>query len=173
VGKGTVIKRLLELNPHFKLSVSCSTRAMRPGEVNGKDYDFVTEEEFDARIKNKYFLEWAEVHGNKYGTSVKFFEDIISHGSIGILEVDVQGAVAIKKKKIDAIYLFIAPPKFDELQERLKKRNTENLKDSDMRMQTALKEIEAVDHYDHVIINDEVEKTAKEISDIIHKEVLK
>lgn len=157
VGKGTVIKYILNKNTDFKLSVSYTTRKQRNGEINGKDYYFVSDEEF-ARID---FLEWATVHGNKYGTPNLVYEENT------LFEVDVQGAKAIKAKRPESIVFFLQTPTTNELAERLAKRNTEKKEDIALRLATAKQELKERWFADFILVNDKVEATGDKIIELI------
>ena len=125
VGKGTVIKEVLKKHPDFKLSVSCTTRGMRQGEVHGENYFFLTQEEFKNCIQNDEFLEWAEFSGNHYGTKKSFVEECLKKGENLILEIDTKGALNVKKIMPEAVLIFIAPPSLEELEARLRGSYTE------------------------------------------------
>jgi guanylate kinase len=163
VGKGTVIERFLERNPEFSLSVSCTTRAPRPGEVNGVNYFFLTRDEFEASINE--FLEWAEFAGNLYGTK----HENIRGGKI-ILEIDTQGALQVKEKMgADAVLIFIVPPSLEDLEARLRGRNTEDEAAIQNRLDFVKKELEFAKQFDYQITNDSVENAVAQLEEIICK----
>jgi len=177
VGKSTVVRQLLKVNTSFKLSVSATTRKPRPNEKNGKDYFFLKEEDFYSKIKQQEFLEWANVHGCYYGTPLKFVKDRLLKGEIVILEVDVQGAASIKeaisKSAIDssnAVFVFLIPPSVDILAFRLKRRKTEKKDEMNFRLRNAIDELQVMEKYDYIVVNDKVESAADKIGAIIKVE---
>lgn len=177
VGKSTVVRRLLKVNPSFKLSVSATTRKPRPNEKNGKDYYFIKEEDFYVKIKQQEFLEWANVHGCYYGTPLKFVKERLAKGETVILEVDVQGAASIKesisKSAIDssnAVFVFLIPPSVDILAFRLKRRKTEKKEEMNFRLRNAIAELQVMEKYDYIVVNDKVESAADKIGAIIKVE---
>src|SRR5574344_2815273 len=169
VGKGTVIKAFLKKNPSFKLSISFTTRQMREGETDGVSYFFVSREEFEENIKNNEFLEWAEFSGNYYGTGRKFVEKCLSRGEDLLLEIDTVGALKVKEKMSDAVLIFIAPPSVEELENRLRKRNTESEDAVQKRLNCVKRELEASKKYDYVVLNDTVENAVCKIEKIIEE----
>jgi len=170
VGKGTVVKHLLQENPDIELSVSATTRLPRAGEVEGVDYFFVSHERFNEMIANDELLEYAVVHqNNKYGTPRKPVEQAISLGKQMILEIDIQGAEQVKKAMPSANLIFIKPPSFQELKKRLIGRGTESGAEIEIRLETAVLELEAADRFDHQVINTDVAQCAKEVLDLMNK----
>lgn len=168
VGKGTVVRKVLELDPSVKLSVSATTRSPRPGEVDGVDYFFWTNAQFDEAIDSNQLLEYAVVHGeNRYGTPREPIERALSEGSKVILEIDIQGATQVKAAMPDALSIFIAPPSWEELVRRLNGRGTESPEQQAKRLETAVVELAAADSFDFTVINDEVDKCALEVLDLI------
>lgn len=168
VGKGTVVRKVLELDPSVKLSVSATTRSPRPGEVDGVDYFFWTNAQFDEAIDSNQLLEYAVVHGeNRYGTPREPIERALSEGSKVILEIDIQGATQVKAAMPDALSIFIAPPSWEELVRRLNGRGTESPEQQEKRLETAVVELAAADSFDFTVINDEVDKCALEVLDLI------
>ncbi|EEH63375.1 guanylate kinase [Gleimia coleocanis DSM 15436] len=168
VGKGTVVRALLEKYPHVYLSVSATTRSPREGEVNGVHYHFLTHEEFDAAIERNEFLEWATVHKvNKYGTLKAPIEVALAEGKPAILEIDLAGVRQVKEHMPDARFVFIAPPSWDELVNRLRGRGTESEEEMARRLQTARTELDAQAEFDHVVINDEVDRTVSELAELL------
>ena len=168
VGKGTVIKYILEHYPAVKLSVSATTRAPRPGEVDGVSYHFLTMDEFDANIAAGKMLEYAVVHGaNKYGTLREPVEAALAAGQQLILEIDLQGARQVKRAMPEANLIFIAPPSWDELVHRLTGRGTESAEEQARRLETAKQELAAQSEFDHVVINDEVAECARRIVELM------
>ena len=174
VGKGTLDKALLERHQDMKLSVSATTRAPRPGEIDGVHYFFKTEEEFKAMIERNEFLEYMHVfQTNYYGTPRSFVEEQLSRGIDVILEIDVQGAMKVKKAFPNAVMIFIAPPSMAELKSRLIGRNTETLEQIEKRFATAEKEIAMLPEYEYVVTNDVVEMAVNQMEAIITAEKCK
>jgi guanylate kinase len=168
VGKGTVVRYLLEHFDGLHLSVSATTRPPRPGEVDGVDYFFLTREQFEAHIEANEMLEYAVVHGsNYYGTPLKPVEVAIAEGKQVILEIDLQGARQVKKIRPETRSIFIAPPTWDDLVVRLQGRGTETAADQAKRLETAKVELAAQSEFDHVVINDEVARCAREVLELI------
>jgi len=166
-GKDTILKRLLETNADYRLSVSATTRAPREGEVDGKDYHFITKEKFQNMLKNDELLESAEYCGNCYGTPSGPIRSWQAEGHDVILEIEVQGGSQIKTKCPDCVSIFILPPSMKVLEQRLRGRGTEADEVIQKRMMRAQKEIEEAVHYDYCVINDTVEKAVDEINQII------
>jgi len=166
-GKTTLIKRLMQKIPTLTFSVSATTRAIREGEIESVDYFFVSTEEFDDLIRNDAFIEWADVHGNLYGTLKKHVKELREKRKNVILDIDEKGAKQIKKKKIPALFIYILPPSLEELEKRLKKRDTEHIKEMNRRLQSAKEQITSKGLYDHVIINDDIKKVVKKLKIII------
>lgn len=174
VGKGTLDKALLERHQDMKLSVSATTRAPRPGEIDGVHYFFKTEEEFKAMIERNEFLEYMHVfQTNYYGTPRSFVEEQLSRGIDVILEIDVQGAMKVKKAFPNAVMIFIAPPSMAELKSRLIGRNTETLEQIEKRFAAAEKEIAMLPEYEYVVTNDVVEMAVNRMEAIITAEKCK
>ncbi|MBC7088257.1 MAG: guanylate kinase [Tissierellales bacterium] len=172
-GKGTVSKALMEKRKDIIFSVSVTTRKPRIGEENGKNYYFVSENEFDTMVKADEFLEYALVHNNYYGTPRDFVYEQIDKGEIVLLEIDVQGALQIKKNCKDAVFIFLLPPTMDELKNRIIKRGTESESDINTRFENAFKELDFVGEYDFFVVNDKIEKAVEDIEAIIHAEKLR
>jgi guanylate kinase len=166
-GKGTLIKEVLDTVPNLGYSVSLTTRAPRFGEEDGRHYHFVTEEEFRREISEGGFLEWAEVHGNLYGTSLRQTEKITSEGRDVILEIDVQGAAAVLEKVPDAVSVFILPPSYETLRARLIARATEGQNDLDLRLRNSHGEVMQYTRFKYVIVNDEVAAAARKLASVI------
>ncbi len=168
VGKGTVIRRILETHPEIKLSVSATTRAPRPGEKDGVAYHFLSMQEFDSKIAAGQMLEYAVVHGtNKYGTLREPVEAALAAGQKLILEIDIQGARQVKQAMPEANLIFIAPPSWQDLVSRLSGRGTETAEEQARRLATARQELEAQSEFDHVVINDEVAECALQVVNLI------
>jgi len=161
-GKSTICKRLLE-DPRVVFSVSATTRKMRPGEVDGRDYHFLSVEEFRKRIARGEFIEHAEVYGNLYGTLRAPLEQAIAAGQLYLLEIDVQGALQLKALGEPGQYVFIAPPDFEELRRRLIKRGTEAPEVLERRLHKAEDEYRERVKYDHVVVNDDLERAVAEV----------
>ena len=170
VGKGTVIKNFLGRNPHFMLSVSCTTRAPREGEVDGVNYFFLSKEEFQNCIDNDKFLEWAEFAGNRYGTKRKYIKQCLDDGKDIILEIDTKGALQVKKQMPDSVLIFIAPPSFEVLENRLRGRHTEDEATIQKRLMEVKEELARAEHFDYKIINDDLDKAVLEVEKIINGE---
>lgn len=169
-GKGSVIQKAREIGPDIKTTISVTTRPKRPGEKDGVDYHFVTEEDFDDKVKKGYFVEWVELYGYKYGTPKDQVDDAVRTGENIFLEIDIQGAGEVKKLMPESVLIFIMPPSLEELEKRLKRRKTEKEETLTKRIRLAKEEIAAYDFYDYVIVNDKLDKAAKELADIISKE---
>lgn len=170
VGKSTIIAKLLEQINNVAYSISATTREPRSGEIPGKDYFFVSEDVFTKGIENGDWLEWANVHGQYYGTPISFVMERLKAGEHVILEIDIQGAQIVKGRYPEAIFVFIAPPNFTDLVERLEKRGTDSLTQRELRLLNARKEITEAPNYDYVVVNDNLEKAIKDICEIIKKE---
>lgn len=169
-GKGTIIKELLSINKNLWLSISMTTRNIRPGDIPNESYYFLTREEFESRIKEDKFLEYAEYNGNYYGTPKDKIEDYLNKGIDVILEIEIQGALKIKEKVKDAIFIFIMPPSLKELKRRLIGRNTETIDKVISRFTTAYKEINEVTKYNYVVVNDEIHNSVEKVNSIIISE---
>jgi len=168
VGKGTVIRRVLEIDPNVVLSVSATTRAPRPGEVDGVDYRFVSEEEFDRLVASEALLEWAVIFGHhRSGTPSQPVEAARSEGRHVVLEIDVQGARQVRQRAPDAVLVFLAPPSLEELERRLRNRRTEDEAQLAGRLAAAREELAEASGFDHVVVNDEVNRAAEEIARIL------
>ena len=172
-GKGTVSEALMKNNDDIIFSTSVTTRTPRPGEVNGENYFFATREEFEKMVENDELLEHAFVHTNYYGTPKKFVFDEIEKGEIVLLEIDVQGALQVKKKYKEAVFIFLIPPTMDELKSRLVKRDTETEDEIETRYKNAFKELDFVGEYDYFVINDVIDNAVKDIETIIAAEKLR
>ena len=172
-GKGTVSKALLNKRTDIVFSVSATTRRPRPGELNGENYYFVDEEKFCEMVNSKEFLEYAHVHSNYYGTPKEFVFDEIEKGEIVLLEIDVQGALQVKKNYKEAVFIFLLPPTMDELRNRIVKRGTETQEDINRWFENAFKELDFVGEYDFFVVNDKVEDAVKDIEAIIRSEKLR
>ncbi|MBR0422611.1 MAG: guanylate kinase [Clostridia bacterium] len=171
VGKGTLDKALMERNTRIKMSVSATTRAPRPGEVEGVHYFFKTEEEFKAMVDRGEFLEYMHVFGsNYYGTPRSFVEQHLANGYDVILEIDVQGAMKVKQAFPDAVLIFITAPSMSEIKSRLIGRGTESMEQVEKRFATAFEEVKMIPRYDYVIVNDVVDKAVHHMEAILEAE---
>lgn len=170
VGKGTLLKMFMEKHPNVKLSVSATTRKPRPGEIDGVNYFFVSENEFKKSIENNEFLEWAQFSGNFYGTKKSYVETKLNEGKDVILEIEVQGAKQVKEKMPDAISIFIMPPSIEVLEARLRGRHTEDEETIQKRLHEANREIEAGKGFDYRVINDNLDEALKNLQDIFEVE---
>ncbi len=173
VGKTSIIEGVMNKVRNVVFSVSCTTRPKRPNEVEGRDYFFVDERTFLDMVKKDEFLEWAIVHGHYYGTPRKFVEDKIKSNVNVILDIDVQGAMTVMKKVRDAVFVFIAPPSFDELKKRLLKRGTEKEEDMVKRLEDAKKELEQIPKFQYLIVNVDLQESIEQLTSIIVAEQLK
>ena len=171
VGKGTVRKALFEREGHdLTYSISMTTRKPREGEVNGEDYYFVSYEEFERQIAIGNLLEYAKFVGNYYGTPYDKIEEQLNKGNEVVLEIEVQGAMQVKEKMPDAVFIFIAPPSYKALSDRLHRRGTESEEIIKERLEKAEREIGIAPHYDYIVINDDVDNAADRIMAIIRAE---
>ncbi|HVF43001.1 MAG TPA: guanylate kinase [Pyrinomonadaceae bacterium] len=168
-GKGTLIRRLLDAVPGVSYSVSWTTRAARPAEKDGVNYHFVDEEEFARMRASGGFLEWAVVHGHLYGTARSVVEQELSEGHDIVLEIDVQGAEAVRAAfDFDSVVsVFILPPSFEVLRARLSARMTERQEELELRLANARGEVEQYRHFDYVVLNDEVERAAAQLAGVV------
>lgn len=168
-GKGSVCGILKKYPDKYGFSISYTTRAAREGEVNGVDYHFISEKEFDQAVKNNQFLEWEQVHFDKYGTKKLDFDNIIASDKIPILEVDVNGMGNIKKKYENIISIFITAPTMEDAMDRLKNRGTENAKSLKKRISRYKMEMSCAKNYSHIIVNDDLGRAQQELLDIVNK----
>lgn len=169
-GKGTLVRGVLEVVDNLSYSVSYTTRGPRTNEVNGREYFFVDVPTFEEMIANGEFLEWACVHGNFYGTSKRQITEKTAAGIDMILEVDVQGAASVRQLLLDSVSVFILPPSFAVLKERLCARGTDTPDSLELRMRNAPDELSQFTAFDYVIINDEVERAVAQLASIIYAE---
>jgi guanylate kinase len=166
-GKSALAARVLRTLPHLRFSVSYTTRAPRGREQNGIEYFFVSRSEFQSLIRSDDLLEWAEVHGNLYGTSRKFVDNLLEQGEDVLLDVDIQGAQIIRRKRADAIGIFILPPSYRILKDRLRSRSLDDDFAIEQRLKIACKEIHHYKDYDYVIINENLEGATHELQSVI------
>ena len=171
VGKGTLIRGLLERVPGLELSVSATTRAPRPGERDGVDYHFLSEDEFDRRVAAGDFVEHASYSGHKYGTLRSELERRMAEAAGVVLEIEVQGARQIRAAMPEAVQVFIAPPSVEALRARLVGRGTDAPEDVEARLATALEELQAEKEFEYVVVNDRLEQATEELADIVRSEL--
>jgi guanylate kinase len=171
-GKTTIAKALLGRRPDLGYSVSCTTRAPRPGEVQGRDYYFMTRAEFLAEREKGAFAESAQVHGNLYGTLRSEVERVLGSGKHVVMDIDVQGAVQFMRAFPQTVTIFILPPSAEVLLERLRARKTESPAQLAARLQSALQELQQVGEYEYVIVNDDLERAVASVESIIDAEVV-
>jgi guanylate kinase len=168
VGKGSIVRELVSRDPEgLSLSVSVTTRAPRPGEVDGVDYFFVDDDAFDRMIRAGELLEWAEIVGHRSGTPKGFVEDRLSAGRDVILEIDVVGASQIRDRVPGSVLIFVEPPSMEELERRLRGRGTETEDRIRLRLETAEWEREQKDWFEHTVVNDELERASSQVAAII------
>ncbi|MHC4233876.1 MAG: guanylate kinase [Planctomycetota bacterium] len=170
VGKTTVAKRLIEGGEGVLFSVSVTTRGARPGEQPDVAYHFVSRDEFEAMVTNGELLEWAEVHGDLYGTPLANLEAAEREGQLLLLDIDVQGARQVMQSRPDTVTIFLLPPSFEALMERLRERASEDDARLRRRMATAKAELRSVEGFDYVVVNDRLEDAVRDIRAIIHAE---
>ncbi|MBC7213769.1 MULTISPECIES: guanylate kinase [Extensimonas] len=172
-GKSSLVKALLELDSHVRPSVSHTTRAPRGQEKHGREYYFVSPQEFDAMVQAQAFVEWANVHGNRYGTSKKAIEERIAQGGDVVLEIDFQGAMQIRQAFAQAVLIFILPPSWEELRARLERRGEDAPEIIEMRLKNAAQEMAQAHKFDYVIINELFERALFDLKTIVHAQRLK
>jgi guanylate kinase len=172
-GKSSLVKALLELDAKVQPSVSHTTRAPRGQEKHGREYFFASKEEFDAMVRAGHFLEWAEVHGHRYGTSRKAIEERIAQGADVILEIDFQGAIQIKQIFANAVLVFILPPSWEELRSRLERRGEDAPEVIELRLKNAAVEMAQASKFDFVIINELFDRAVFDLKAIVHAQRLK
>jgi len=169
-GKGTVCRAYLERHPEAMLSISATTRDPRPGEIDGVNYFFTDQESFQKMIEDGDFLEYAEVYGHYYGTPKKNVRDNLMQGKDTILEIDIQGALAVKDKFEEGVFIFIVPPSMDELKRRIVTRGTETKEEVLKRFSQAYEELNFIKRYNYVIVNDTVENAVAKMEAIVTAE---
>ncbi|MDD0810496.1 guanylate kinase [Curvibacter sp. RS43] len=172
-GKSSLVKALLELDSRVQPSVSHTTRPPRGQEKHGREYFFVSQPEFDAMVAGQAFVEWAHVHGNRYGTSRKAIEERIAEGADVILEIDFQGAIQVKEIFANAILIFILPPSWEELRSRLERRGEDSAEVIDLRLKNAAEEMAQARKFDFVIINELFERALFDLKAVVHAQRLK
>ena len=169
-GKQALLRTLRDREPNIVSTVSATTRAPRPGEVDGQDYHFLDEETFMKRVAEDAFVEWAEVHGKHYGTLHDELDRLIGSGRDIVLELDVQGMRSLRALRNDVLSVFLMPPSLEELKNRLLKRNANDQQDMAVRLHNAEEEMAARDEFDYVVVNDDLERAANEMAGIIRTE---
>ena len=166
-GKDTVYNALEKIYPQVRRCVTTTTRAPRPNEIDGKDYNFVSVEEFRKMVETESFLEYAQVHGNLYGTPKKWVTEHISYGYDVVLKIDVQGGLSVKRHMPSAVMIFLTTPTFEDLEMRLRSRKTETEEEITKRLLDARNEFEYIPHYDYLIENESVSKAAENIKAVL------
>lgn len=178
-GKTTLCQKLLAQYSNLSYSISYTTRAPRQGEENGRDYFFISKQEFEQMISKGDFLEYAEVHGNLYGTALSQIVQSIENGKDILLDIDVQGAIALRERlgstssNLEATFIFITVPSFDDLRSRLERRGSESKDIIALRLENAVKEVEAYKYYDYIIVNDDLEQAYTELDMLYRVEMLR
>lgn len=170
VGKGTINRSLLSILDDIKLSISATTRPMRTGEIDGKDYFFISGEEFTARLENQEFLECAHVYSHWYGTPRKFVTESLRQGMDVLLEIDVQGAMQVKEKMPEGVFVFIQPPSIEDLAHRIHHRGKDSPQSIKDRLAACEQEMNMIRHYDYVVVNDKLEDAVFKVQAIITAE---
>jgi guanylate kinase len=166
-GKSALIERLLANDPGIRFSVSCTTRAPRPGETDGVDYRFINRDRFEGDIRAGRFFEYAEFSGNLYGTHFSELEEAALQRRDLLLDIEVQGARQLQEKGIDAVYIFVVPPSFTGLERRLRNRNTDTEAAIERRLKQAVLDMSEIGRYQYIIINDELEEASKQLQSIV------
>ena len=169
-GKGTLMRALLERYDNYALSISATTRAPREGEVDGREYFFKTREEFEQMIEHDELVEYAQYVGNYYGTPKAYVEEQLARGKDVILEIEIQGALKVRRQFPDALLLFVTPPSAEVLKNRLIGRGTETMDVIEHRLARALEEAEGLEEYDYLVVNDVLEEAVREVHEIIQNE---
>ncbi len=172
-GKTTILRKILERQDNLEFSVSYTTRQKRQCEEEGKDYFFVSRGHFEDLIERNEFIEWARVHDNLYGTSRKYVDSMLENGTNVILDIDVQGALNVLRQRPEAVYVFIAPPSFDELKRRLEFRGTERREQLQTRLRNARWELSKINRFQYVIINSDLNHSVGQLEAIIISEQLR
>jgi guanylate kinase len=166
-GKTTLVERLVQTTPGLRMSRSYTSRPARPGEADGVDYHFVSRERFEAMIAGDQFLEWAEIFGNLYGTSTVDTERALHEGADLVLVIDVQGARQVRRQRLPVVSVFVLPPSFDALQQRLRGRSKDSDDQIRRRLDVAREEVSAVKEYEYVVVNDEIDACVERIRAIV------
>ncbi|MCE9500154.1 MAG: guanylate kinase [Leptospira sp.] len=166
-GKSTLIEMLLKKYPEIKFSISVTSRLQRPGDIVGESYKFISKDEFEELIKQDYFIEWAVVHGNYYGTPKKILDDWLGSGEKILLDIDVQGAASIKAHFPDCVSIFILPPSEEIWMKRLRDRGTDSPESIEKRIRNGKNELERTSEFDYRILNDDLKKAFSELEAIV------
>ena len=169
-GKGTLMKALLEKYDNYALSISATTRKPREGEVHGREYFFMSVDEFEALIANDQLIEHAKYVSNYYGTPRSYVEEKMAEGKDVILEIEIQGALKVKEKFPETVLIFVVPPSAEELKKRLIGRGTETMEVIEQRMNRATEEAEAMDSYDYILVNDDLNKAVESLHNLIQSQ---
>ncbi len=172
-GKNSIINELLKIRKNTWVSISCTSREPRGAEKNGINYYFLSKEEFEEDIRNNEFLEYAEYSGNYYGTPKKYIKEHLDNGEDVILEIEIQGALKIKEKLDETVFIFIMPPSMEELKKRLINRNTDSLDKIDKRFKRAYEEINEIPKYNYVVVNDKLDIAVSKVNSILEAERLR
>ena len=172
-GKSSLVKALMELDSQVQPSVSHTTRAPRGQEKHGREYFFVSSQEFDHMVLSDAFVEWAHVHGQRYGTSKKMIEDRMAQGADVVLEIDYQGAIQIKRMYANAVLIFILPPSWEELRSRLERRGEDAPETIELRLKNAAEELAQAREFDYVIINEVFERALFDLKAVVHAQRLR
>ena len=172
-GKSSLVKALMELDSRVQPAVSHTTRPPRGQEKHGREYYFLSQEEFDGMVRRDSFLEWAHVHGHRYGTSRQAIEERVAHGADVILEIDFQGAINIKRIFVNAVLIFVLPPSWEELRSRLQRRGEDSADVIELRLKNAAAEMTQAREFDFVIINELFERAVFDLKAIVHAQRLK
>jgi guanylate kinase len=172
-GKTTVTRNLVNTMRELKYSISTTTRKKRKDEIHGKDYFFISRIEFEKKAANNEFIEWAEVHGNLYGTSKAVIDEELRKKSIILLDLDVQGGINLKRIFYQSVLIFLIPPSFEVLKQRLQKRGTETSESMQLRLINARSELQFINYYDYIVVNDIFDECINKIKCIIQSESLK
>jgi guanylate kinase len=173
VGKSTLAGRVLASFDNLEKSVSFTTRSPRSGEVEGENYFFIEREDFKKRMEKGEFIEYAEVYGNLYGTSINYVEKRLSEGRNVVLEIDVQGGLTLKEKRPDAVLIMVLPPSLEQLENRLRGRKTDDEGTIVKRLDNVKREIECSDRYDYIVVNGEIDRCVEDICTIIKSEAMR
>jgi guanylate kinase len=171
VGKGTLIKEVLERLDGLELSVSATTRPPREGEQDGLDYHFLDEEDFSKRLERGEFMEHASYSGHRYGTLLSEVEPRLERGASVVLEIELQGARQVRERLPEAVLVFVAPPTAGVLRDRLERRGTDTAEQIDRRLEVAQQELDAQPEFGHVVVNDEIDRAADELADLMRREI--
>ncbi len=169
-GKGTLVDRLIPARPQCVFAISSTTRPKRASEADGVQYEFVSREEFERRRSAGFFLEWAEVHGQLYGTPVRFVDEQLRAGRVVVLDVDVQGGASVRRARPDAVSVFIYPPSIDALRRRLLARGTDSKPVVERRLQDAPGELAQYREYDYLVMNDDLDQAVARLTSIVDAE---